>query len=144
MYIFRGTKSHLTVYHILIWSFGLSCIIDWPGKRLLRGNCFEFFLSKGSFFAHAGKYQLFGEPYRLFSHSLTRISKIVLELKCALTAMLSNAISVHPPDFHQIHSETSRFERKRISLNLYISLSAQNTFSHSDPRNTSMDHAAWV
>ena len=59
-------------------------------------------------------------------------------------AILSNAISVHLLDLHQIHSETSRFKRKRISPNLYISFSSQNTFSHSDPRNTSMDHAAWV
>ena len=32
VYIFLGTKSHLTFYHILIWSFGHNCIIDWPGK----------------------------------------------------------------------------------------------------------------
>ena len=46
-----------------------------------EGNCFEFFLSKGNIFAHADKYQLFGEHYILFRHLFTRISKIVLEYK---------------------------------------------------------------
>ena len=99
VYIFLGTKSHLTFYHILIWSFGHNCIIDWPGKTPFEGNCFELFLSQGNIFAHAGKYQLFGEPYRLFSHSLTRIWKIVLELKMCFNG---NTVECHfglPPGF---------------------------------------------
>ena len=48
-------------------------------KTSFEGDCFEFFLSKGNIFAHAGKYQLFGEHYRLFSQSFTRISKIDLK-----------------------------------------------------------------
>ena len=45
---------------------------------------------------------------------------------------------------HKIHCEDCSLERKRISLDLFMSFSAQNTFSHSDPRNTSMDHAVRV
>ena len=65
-------------YHILIWSFGHNWLA-W--KTPFEGNWFELFLSKGNVFAHAGKYQLFGEHHRLFSHSFTRISKIVSECK---------------------------------------------------------------
>ena len=70
-------------------------------------------------FAHAGKYQLFGEPYsyRLFSHSLTRISKIVLELKMCFNSNTVECILVHLPDLHQIYSETSRFKRNILPSN---------------------------
>ena len=85
-------------HHILIWSFGHICIIDWP----FEGNCFEFFLPKGNIFAHAGKYQLFGEHYRSFSHSFTRISKIVLEIKMCFS---SNTVECHFDlcNLHQLH-----------------------------------------
>ena len=127
-------------YHILIWSFGHICIIDWP----FEGNCFKFLLSKGNIFAHAGKYQLFGEHYRLFSHSFTWISKIVLEIKMCFS---SNTVKCHFDlcNLRQLHSKTSRFiKKKRTSLNLYMSSSVQNTLSQNDPRNTSMDHAVRV
>ena len=71
-------------------------------KTSFEGNCFEFFLSKGNIFAHAGKYQLFGEHYRLFSQSFTRISKIDLEFKMCFD---SNTIECHfdlPPGFYVI------------------------------------------
>ena len=61
---------------MIVWSHltGLENAFD--------GNCFEFFLSKGNTIAYfAGKYQLFGEHYRLFSHSFTLMSKNVLESK---------------------------------------------------------------
>ena len=95
VYIFLDTKSHLTFYHILIWSFGHNCIIDWP----FDGNCFEFFLSKGNIFAYGGKYQLFGEHCRSFSYSFTQISNIVLEFRMCFN---SNTVECHfdlPPGF---------------------------------------------
>ena len=49
VYIFLGTKSHLKFYHILIWSFGHNCIIDWPGKRLLRGAALNYFSLRVTF-----------------------------------------------------------------------------------------------
>ena len=59
MFVFTDLKwprvfrcSTPSCYHILIWSFGHICIIDWS----FEGNCFEFFLSKGNIFVHAGKY----------------------------------------------------------------------------------------
>ena len=80
-------------YHILIWSFGHNHVfyrLAW--KTPFEGNCFGFFLSKGNIFAHAGKYQLYGEHYRLFSHSFTWISKIVLEFNMCFN---SNTVECH-------------------------------------------------
>ena len=150
-------------------------------KTHFEGNCFQFFLSKGNIFAHAGKYQLFGEHYRLFSHSAIHLhgyQRLFQNLKCALTHWgrvthfnRNSNIFIHENGFEsvvcemtailarlqycqmpfrftsrilcnlrQIHSETSRFIKKtRISLSLYMSLSAQNTFSQSD-----LKIAAWT
>ena len=126
VYIFLYTKYRSTFYHILIWSFGHNCIIDWPGKP--QGNCFEFFLSKGNIFAHAGKYQLFGEHYRLYSHSFTRISNIVLEFKMCIN---SNTVECHfdlPPGFYVMCVNYTlkhcALYRKSIYVNLYVSFSA--------------------
>ena len=69
-------------YHILIWSFGHICIIDWP----FEGNYFELFLSKGNIFAHVGKYQLFGEIIQPF---------IYTNIKDCQISILSNAISIY-------------------------------------------------
>ena len=99
VYIFLDTKSHLTFLpnlDMIVWS-QLYYRLAW--KTPFEGSCFEFFLSKGNNFANARKYQLFGEPFRLFSLSFTQISKIVLWLKCALIAILSNSISIYLPDF---------------------------------------------
>ena len=60
------------------------------------------FSLKGNIFAHAGKYQLFGEHYRLFSHLFTRKSKIVLEFKMSFNC---NTVKCHfdlPPGFYLI------------------------------------------
>ena len=72
-----------------------------------QGSCFEFFPSKGNIFAHARKYQLFGEPYRLFSLTFTRIciSKIVLGLNMCFN---SNTVECHfdlPPGFYVMYVE---------------------------------------
>ena len=83
----------------MIWSFGHNCAIDRP----FEGNCFEFIISKGNMFAHAGKYQMFGEHYRLFSHSFKRISKIALEFKIGFN---SKTVECHfdlPPGFYVIY-----------------------------------------
>ena len=137
--IYFWIQNHIKrFYHILIWSFGHIFIIDWP----FEGNCFEFIFSKGSIFAHAGKYQ---EHYRLFTHSFTRISKIVLEFKMCFS---SNIVECHfdlSPGFYVICVNYTlkhrALSRTHISLNLYMSFFAQNTLSQNDPRNTSMDHA---
>ena len=51
---------------------------------------------------------IFGEHYRLFSHSFTRISKIVLEIKMCFR---SNTVECHFDlcNLRQLHSKTSRF-----------------------------------
>ena len=84
---------------MIVWS-QLYYRLAW--KTSFEGSCFELFLSKGNIFAHAGKYQLFGEHYRLFSHSFTRISKIDLEFKMWFN---SNTTEFHfdlPPGFYVI------------------------------------------
>ena len=89
---FLDTKSHLTCLtyvDMIVWS-QLWYRLAW--KTPFEGTCFEFFLSKGNIFAHAGKYQLFGEHYRLFGHSFTRISKLVLEFKMCFN---SNTVESH-------------------------------------------------
>ena len=71
VYIFLETKSHLTFLpylDMIVWS-QLYYRLAW--KTPFEENCFEFFLPKCSMFAHTGKYQLFGEHYRLFGHSYT-------------------------------------------------------------------------
>ena len=65
-----------------------------------EGNCFEFFLSNGNTFAHAGKYKLFGEHYRLFSHSFTWTSKIVLEFKMCFNSITVECHFNLPPGFY--------------------------------------------
>ena len=105
VYIFLDTKSHLTFLpylDMIVWS-QLYYRLAW--KMPFEGSCFEFFLSKRNIFAHARKYQLFGEPYRLFSRSFTRISNIVLGLK---TCFNSNRPTVEchfdlPPGFYVIY-----------------------------------------
>ena len=71
--IFLDTKSHLTslpYLDMIVWS-QLYYRLTW--KTPFEGNYLEFFFSKSNPFAHAGNYQLFGEHYRLFSHSFTQI-----------------------------------------------------------------------
>ena len=84
---------------MIVWSH-LYYRLTW--KTPFQGNCFELFLSKGNTFAHAGKYQLFGEHYRLFSDSFTRISNIILEFNMCIN---SNTVECHfdlPPGFYVI------------------------------------------
>ena len=84
VYIFLDTKSHLTFLpylDVIVWYYRLA------RKTPFEGNCFEFFLSKDNIFAHACKYQLFVESDRLFNHSFTRMSKIVLGLKMCLNTV---------------------------------------------------------
>ena len=80
----RGCRSALTRVPL--------CTVERRASLIITGNIL----------AHAGKYQLFGEHYRLFSHSFTRISKIVLEFKMCFN---SNTIECHldlPPGFYVI------------------------------------------
>ena len=129
--IYFWIQNHIKrFYHILVWSFGHICIIAWP----FEGNCFELFFSKGNIFAHAGKW--FDEHYRLFSHSFTRISKLVLEFKMCFS---SETVEFHfnlPAGFYVICVNYTlkhrALSRNRISLNLYMSFSAQNTLSQND------------
>ena len=103
VYIFLDTKSHLTFLpylDMIVWS-QLYYRLAW--KTPFEGSCFEFFLSLGNIFAHARKYQLFGEPYRLFSLSFTRISNIVLWLNMCFN---SNTVECHfdlPPGFYVMY-----------------------------------------
>ena len=85
---------------MIVWS-QLYYKLAW--KTPFEGSCFEFFPSKGTIFAHARKYQFFGELYRLFSLSFTRISKIVLGLNMCFN---SNTVECHfdlPPRFYVMY-----------------------------------------
>ena len=121
---------------LLVWSFDHICIIDWPFEI----NCFEFFLSKGNIFVHAGKYQLFGEHYRLFSHSFTRISKIVLEIKMCFSG---NTVECHFDlcNFRQLHSKTSRFIKKN---NVFLSTCTFHSLSKIHCHKTTPEIPAWT
>ena len=90
--IFLDTKSHLTFFSYLdmsVWSQLYDRLV-W--ETPFDSNCFEFFVSTGNIFSHAGIYQLFCETFRLFRHSFTRISKIVLGLKMCFN---SNTVECH-------------------------------------------------
>ena len=94
---------------MIVWS-QLYYRLAW--KTHSEGNCFECFLSKINIFAHADKYQMFGEPYRFSSHSFTPISNIVLILKMGFN---SNAVECHFdlfPGFLNTSFETPRFINK--------------------------------
>ena len=100
VYILLYTKYHLTFLpylDMIVWS-QLYYRLAW--KTHFEDNCFELFLSRDNISLHLqANTNLVGEHYRLFSHSFTRLSKIVLEFKCALMAILSNTISIYLPDF---------------------------------------------
>ena len=84
---------------MIVWS-QLYYRLAW--KTSFDGSCFEFYLSKGNIFAHAGKYQLFGEHYRVFSQPFSRISKIDLEFEICFDNNIIECYFDLPPGFYVI------------------------------------------
>ena len=129
----------------MIWLFGHNCIIDWPGKCLLRA------IALNSFSLRVASLHMLANincMVNIIDYSAIHLCRYQFFFYMCFNI---NTVECHfnlLPRFYTICVKYTlkycTLWRKRISLNLHMSFSTQNTFLQSNPRNTSMDHAVWV
>ena len=86
-------------HHMLIWSFCHSCIKDWPGKRILRAIAFNSFSLRVTSLHMLANTNCLVNIIDYSAIHLHGYQRLFQNLKCALIAILPNAISIYLPDF---------------------------------------------